>query len=492
MEWLYLYMPMAQIYVLWPVLLLIGFSVGVVGGFFGMGGAWMVTPALNILGFPMAIAIGTDIAHTAGKSIVSTHRHSQFGNVDYKLGAIMIVGTVVGIECGAQGVLWLERIGHVEPVVRWVYVGLLLTLAAVVFADHRKAMQNMEEGIPQGEPVEGFTWYKTLHDIKIPPMMHFPVSGIYCSLWLPVVVTFLSGAMAGFLGIGGGLLRMPALVHLVGLPTHIAVGTDLFEVMISGLYGTFTYGVKGRIEVLAVVVMLTGAAVGAQIGTVATKYVKGYGIRLVFGMTAVACAISVMMKEFGYSVPATVVILGSVATLCVYICTLMFRGAAQELREKASGKEESEESAVIAHEHLQDTDAVGNHPAKTLAGDSVPATKLRGVHGDITAGREEAVPSGVTETADLAEAEGERWVHRAASPDCVQPRQGFERCAAHDARLDFGHRLRDLPPYSPIRASRLTARPSKPCDMGIIWHCRRALSRGASDRPSCLCVCDCP
>jgi hypothetical protein len=78
-EWLYLYMPIAGVKIFWPGLVLIGFSVGVIGGFFGMGGAWMVTPGLNILGFPMAFAIGTDIAHIAGKSMISTMRHSKFG-----------------------------------------------------------------------------------------------------------------------------------------------------------------------------------------------------------------------------------------------------------------------------------------------------------------------------------------------------------------------------------------------------------------------------
>lgn len=332
MDWLYMYMPIAKLYVFWPGLLLIGFSVGVIGGFFGMGGAWMVTPALNILGFPMAFAIGTDVAHTAGKSIVSTFRHAQFGNVDYKLGVTMIAGTVVGIECGAQIVMWLERLGRVGPVVRWAYIGLLLIVAVVVLADYRKALKNQEEGKVDEDGAVGFTWYKTLHKIKIPPMMHFPVSGIYCSMWLPVAVTFVTGVLAGFLGIGGGLLRMPALIHLVGCPTHIAVGTDLFEVMISGFYGTLTYGMKGRIEIVAVLVMLTGAAIGAQIGAVATKYVKGYGIRVVFGLTAVACMISVLLKQFGYKLPATVVVLASVSVLCLYICAIMFRGAAQELR----------------------------------------------------------------------------------------------------------------------------------------------------------------
>lgn len=338
MDWLYMYMPIAGLDIFWPGLVLIGFSVGVIGGFFGMGGAWMVTPGLNILGFPMAFAIGTDIAHIAGKSMVSTFRHSKFGNVDYKLGVTMIIGTVIGIECGAQLVMWLERLGRVGPVVRWVYVVVLALIALMVFSDYRKAIQKKKAGIVDEHGAVGYTWYKTLHKIKIPPMVHFHVAGIYCSMWLPIFVSFLTGVLAGFLGIGGGLLRMPALVYLVGCPTHIAVGTDLFEVMISGLYGTFTYGVKGRIEIWAVFVMLCGAAIGAQIGTVATKYAKGYGIRVAFGLAVVACMISVILKQFKIDIPATVLILGAVAAICVYICGIMFKGAAQELREKKAAE----------------------------------------------------------------------------------------------------------------------------------------------------------
>ncbi len=338
MDWLYMYMPIAGFDIFWPGLLLIGFSVGVIGGFFGMGGAWMVTPGLNILGFPMAFAIGTDIAHIAGKSIISTFRHSKFGNVDYKLGLIMVIGTVVGIECGAQIVMYLEQIGKVGPVVRWVYVGVLALIALMVFADYRKALQKKKAGIVGEHGAEGFTWYKTLQKINIPPMMYFKVAGIHCSMWLPIFVSFVTGVLAGFLGIGGGLLRMPALVYLIGCPTHIAVGTDLFEVMISGVYGTFTYGQKGRIELWAVFVMLCGAAIGAQIGTVATKYAKGYGIRIAFGLAVIACMASIIMKQFNYNLSATVTILGAVGLICIYICGIMFKGAAHELREKKASE----------------------------------------------------------------------------------------------------------------------------------------------------------
>jgi hypothetical protein len=332
-------MPIAGVSIFWPGLVLIGFSVGTIGGFFGMGGAWMVTPGLNILGFPMAFAIGTDIAHIAGKSMVSTIRHSKFGNVDYKLGVIMIVGTMLGIEVGAQVVMWLERLGNVGDVVRWAYVFLLLLIAFTVFADYAKAVKKKKMGVVDGDKgTEGFTWYKTLHKIKIPPMMHFKAAGIYCSAWVPITISFATGVLAGFLGIGGGLIRMPALVYFIGTPTHIAVGTDLFEVMISGLYGAFTYTLKGRIELVAVFVMLTGAAIGAQIGTIATKYAKGFGIRILFGSAVLCCMISILLKQYGFGMSSAVLILGTISIICIYIVGIMFKGAANELREKKAGQ----------------------------------------------------------------------------------------------------------------------------------------------------------
>lgn len=346
MDWLYLYMPVAGVTIFWPGLVLIGFSVGVLGGFFGMGGAWMVTPGLNILGFPMAFAIGTDMAHIAGKSMISTMRHSKFGNVDYKLGLIMVLGTFIGIEVGAQLVMYLERLGKVESIVRWVYVGFLALIGWMIFYDYYKARTKKKMGLGEGEKgTEGITWYKTLHRIKIPPVVYFKTAGFSCSVWLPISVSFMTGLLAGFLGIGGGLLRMPALVYLIGCPTHIAVGTDLFEVMISGLYGAFTYSMKGRIELVGVFVMLTGAAIGAQIGTVATKYAKGYGIRLAFGTCVVACMVSIILKEFKFTAISAALILCTIGLMSAYITVIMLKGAAEELREKKARQRAAAQTA---------------------------------------------------------------------------------------------------------------------------------------------------
>ena len=200
MDWLHTLMPIAGVPLFWPGLVILGFGVGIIGGFFGMGGAWMVTPGLNILGFPMAFAIGTDVTHMAGKSLISTMRHAKFGNVDYKLGLSMVLGTVGGIEIGAQMIMWLERIGKIDLYVRWAYVVLLTLIAWMVFSDIAKRRRKEREALAVGKKLDpmatGHEWHKRLQKINIPPMVDFKRSGIRCSLWLPIGISFFTGWLA--------------------------------------------------------------------------------------------------------------------------------------------------------------------------------------------------------------------------------------------------------------------------------------------------------
>jgi uncharacterized membrane protein YfcA len=244
-------------------------------------------------------------------------------------------------------VMWLERIGQVEKWVRILYLVLLTLIAWTVFADVAKKKRKDRETIAAGKEVDklstGIEWHKTLHKINIPPMVTFKEAQITCTAWLPIFISFATGWLAGILGIGGGLIRMPALIYFIGCPTHVAVGTDLFEVMISGLYGTGTYTYKGRTELVAAMIMLCGAAVGAQIGTVATKYIKGYGIRIIFGFAVIGCALSIVLKMLAKGIPAygglldgsaTVLILGLVSSMSLYIFVKMVQGAKKEVAAK--------------------------------------------------------------------------------------------------------------------------------------------------------------
>ena len=113
--------------------------------------------------------------------------------------------------------------------------------------------------------------------------MNLPTSGINrISIWIILGVAFLGGFFSGFLGGGAGYIRMPCLIYLLGIPTHIAVGTDLFEIIISASYGTVTHALKGNVDILIALVMHTGAAIGAQIGATLTQFLGGPRLRMAF------------------------------------------------------------------------------------------------------------------------------------------------------------------------------------------------------------------
>src|ERR1044071_1647309 len=123
---------------------------------------------------------------------------------------------------------------------------------------------------------------RSIQPLKLPPMIRLPVSGVTISLWTVILVAFVGGLFSGFLGGGAGYIRMPSMVYVLGIPTHLAVGTDLFEIVISASYGTITHAIKGNVDILIALVMHTGAVIGAQIGVVATQYFAGPKIRLAF------------------------------------------------------------------------------------------------------------------------------------------------------------------------------------------------------------------
>ena len=290
-----IYLPIAGVEIAAWKLILLGFTVGVIGGFFGIGGAFMVTPALNVFGFPMAYAIGTDMAHILGKSIISTVKHKKLGNVDMKLGLVMVMFTGVGIEAGARTIMWLERIGRVGPVVRIVYMILLFGVGMFMLYEYYKLTRGSQRHEVRDAGMSRLA--KAMQRISLPPMIHLNTSGIVISLWVIAFVAVFTGFIAGFLGVGGGFIRMPALLYIIGCPTTVAVGTDLFEVMASGAYGAFTYALKARVEIVAALVMLLGAAAGAQFGALATKYVRGLTIRLYFAITMLLSGVSVIFKH---------------------------------------------------------------------------------------------------------------------------------------------------------------------------------------------------
>ena len=267
-----------------------GFLIGVLGGFFGVGGSFIAGPALRLAGMPWNFAVGTDLAHIVGKSIVAARKHRVLGNIDFKLGLIMAIGTVAGAEIGAQAIEALKRRGEVNFVVSVVSIAVYLSISGFMGWESLKTLRRQRARTARGEDEpanqDENAFAKVTRRIqrwRFGPMVSLPTAGIESiSLVTIIVVSVIGGIFSGFLGGGAGYIRMPAMVYLLGVPTHLAVGTDLFEIIISASYSTFSHALKGNVDILVALVMHTGAAIGAQIGAMMTQFFRGPKIRIAF------------------------------------------------------------------------------------------------------------------------------------------------------------------------------------------------------------------
>jgi uncharacterized protein len=286
-----MFFPISQSHISPIYLAVIGFFIGVMGGFFGVGGSFIAGPALRAVGLDWNFAVGTDLAHIVGKSVVAAKRHRALGNVDLRLGFIMAIGTMGGAEVGAQLIQMLKRAGNVNLVVSVVSIAIYVSISSFMIWEAWRTLRSPKRRRPRSKVPgtaakqdESSFSHRTraIQRLKVWPMISLPTSGVTISLWVIVLVSFIGGLFSGFLGGGAGYIRMPMMVYVLGIPTHLAVGTDLFEIIISASYGTFSHAIKGNVDILIALVMHTGAAIGAQIGAISTQYFAGPKIRLAF------------------------------------------------------------------------------------------------------------------------------------------------------------------------------------------------------------------
>ena len=286
-----MFFPISQSHINPIYLVVVGFLVGVLGGFFGVGGSFIAGPALRLVGIDWNFAVGTDLAHIVGKSVVAAKRHRALGNVDLRLGLIMAAGTIAGTEVGAQLIEVFKRAGNINLVVSVVSIVIYVSISTFMIWESLKTLARAKRSagpkkttVPAVKADESAFQHVTeaIQGWRISPMIRLPESGVTISLWIILLVAFVGGLCSGFLGGGAGYIRMPSMVYVLGIPTHLAVGTDLFEIIISASYGTFTHAIKGNVDILIALVMNTGAAVGAQLGAISTQYFAGPKIRLAF------------------------------------------------------------------------------------------------------------------------------------------------------------------------------------------------------------------
>ena len=339
------------------LLLLLGLMVGTLSGFFGVGAGFLITGGLLVFGLDPLFAVGTGLAVIMGTSVINTLKHRRIGNVDFKLGALMVIGAIPALFLAERLNSQLESWGVEGPVIHFTYVAFLAAMGSFIIYDYSKTQRR---GVGTGaDLVSTSNLARRVQSLNIlpssiglpgllalPTYVSLPASGIErISIWVPLSVGFLVGFFAGLLGAGGGFLLMPILVFVVGVPTTVAVGTGLFQIVITGSVGTLLYSLSNRVDLLMAVIMLVSASLGSQLGVAAIGYVDGAKIRLLFGVTILSGGAAVALKQASetpgpefLSTVSTVVLLASSGAMCILVAG-MFVIARNKRRSMLPGKD---------------------------------------------------------------------------------------------------------------------------------------------------------
>ncbi len=285
-----------------PALVGLGFVIGILSGWFGVGGGFLITPVLNaVFGIPYNIAVGSGLCQMVGTSTAASLKHRSYGHIDYKLALFTLIGSVAGAELGARLLTRLKELGSVSirthsisKMYLWVtaiYIVLLLLVGVFMFWESRKAKKSSN-----AEAVKTKISQR-IQKIHLAPTVSFPVSGVgSISVWTLILLGFVVGTASGLLGVGGGFIITPSLIYLFGIPTSIAIGTGLFQIIFTSGYGAFTHFLKGNVDFLLAASILAGSLAGSQVGAILCRKIKSCSTRYYFSFVVFAAIVVIVLK----------------------------------------------------------------------------------------------------------------------------------------------------------------------------------------------------
>ncbi|NQW09503.1 MAG: sulfite exporter TauE/SafE family protein [Alphaproteobacteria bacterium] len=281
-----IYLPIAEMSV--DVLLILGMGgmIGFLSGLFGVGGGFLMTPLLIFIGVPAAVAVGTEANQIVASSVSGVIAHWRRGNVDFKMGGVLLVGGFLGSSIGVWAFAALRTHGQIDLAIKLLYVVFLGTIGALMLSESLRAILRSRRKLPPRGKLHQHTW---LHGL--PLKMRFRRSKLYISAFLPLGIGFFVGILAALMGVGGGFIMVPAMIYLLGMPTSVVVGTSLFQIIFVTANVTLLQAINTQtVDVVLAILLLIGAVIGAQIGTRFSGRLKGEQLRgLLALMVMIVC-----------------------------------------------------------------------------------------------------------------------------------------------------------------------------------------------------------
>ena len=280
-----IYLPIAEVSVNMFVLLGLGGLVGMLSGIFGVGGGFLMTPILIMIGIPPAVAVATEANQIVASSFSGVLAHFKRKTVDIKMGLILMLGGLVGATLGVQIFKYLKSIGQVELLVTLSYVVFLGLIGSMMFVESLNAIRR--SGKPGALPKK--KKHNWIHGL--PFKMRFRTSGLYISVIPPIMVGIAVGILAAIMGVGGGFIMVPAMIYMLGMPTKVVVGTSLFQIIFVTAYTTLSHAMQNfTVDAILALLLLIGGVIGAQIGTRIGVKLKAEQLRILLAaMVLIMC-----------------------------------------------------------------------------------------------------------------------------------------------------------------------------------------------------------
>jgi uncharacterized membrane protein YfcA len=288
-----IYLPIAQMPVDPFVLLAMGGFVGLLSGLLGIGGGFLMTPLLIFIGIPPTVAVATQSNQLVATSVSGVMAHWRRGNVDFKLGGVMLLGGALGSFIGVLLFAKLKSIGQIDLVISLSYVIFLGAVATLMMIDNFKVLVLRRHVTTRRKLHE----HTALH--RLPLRMRFPRSRLYISALLPIMIGFVGGLMVAIMGIGGGFALVPAMIYLLGMPIGLVAGTSLFQIIFTTGITTFLQAVTTHaVDIVLAIVLIVGGVIGAQIGTRLNFLLKPEYARLAHALIVLAVAVKLALDLF--------------------------------------------------------------------------------------------------------------------------------------------------------------------------------------------------
>ena len=290
-----IYLPIAEVSVNWPLLVLLGATVGFISGLFGIGGGFLMAPVLVFMGIPPTVAVASQASHVVASSTSGVISYSGKGAVDYRMGGIMAVGGAVGALLGVELFRYLRLLGQADLVVALSYLVFLGSIGLLMLKESLTAIiQRYRGDAPPRRDRRRPLWLYGL-----PFRMRFPRSGLYISAIPPLALGMFAGVLSAIMGVGGGFILVPAMLYVLRMKAGVVVGTSLFQIIITTAITTVLQAGRNQtVDIVLSMLLLGGGVIGAQYGARLSGKFRAEELRAALGLIVLLVGIQMGLELF--------------------------------------------------------------------------------------------------------------------------------------------------------------------------------------------------